>query len=94
MPEKRNKTLKYERIPTGKIGKILQVFVKRFEDFLSAKGYPEGTKKHISFFTLVDIIVRVDKRKAYYFCFHGMEINECKEVALYAYWILKLSHLL
>ena len=42
------------------------------------------------FYTLIDIIVRVDKRKAYYYCFHGMEINECKEAALYAYWILKL----
>ena len=90
MPEGRNRTLKYERIPTDAIEKILQIFNKRFEDFLSLKGYPQNIEKHISFCTLVDIIIRVDKRKAYYFCFHGMEINECKEVALYAYWILKL----
>ena len=66
------------------------MFDKRFDEFLTLKGFPSDTEKHISFFTLIDIIVRVDKRKAYYRCFHDMEINECKEAALYAYWILKL----
>jgi hypothetical protein len=90
MPEKRNKNLKYERIPHESIKKTIKVFIKRFDDFLLLKGFPPDTEKHISFFTLIDIIVRVDKRKAYYECFHAMEINECKEAALYAYWILKL----
>jgi len=91
MPEQRNKNLKYERIPYKSIEKILMLFNKRFEEFLIYKGFPSNTEKHISFFTLLDIIVRVDKRKAYYYCFHDMEINECKEAALYAYWILKLK---
>lgn len=90
MPEQRNKNLKYERIPYKNIEKLLTLFNKRFEEFLTLKGFPSKIEKHISFFTLMDIIVRVDKRKAYYYCFHGMEINECKEAALYAYWILKL----
>ena len=90
MSEERNKNLKYERIPFENIKKLLQIFYKRFEEFLILKGFPPETKKHISFYTLIDIIVRVDKRKAYYHCFHSMEINECKEAALYAYWILKL----
>lgn len=38
---------------------------------------------------MVEIIRRVDKRKAYYFCFHSMPINERKETSLYAYWLLK-----
>jgi hypothetical protein len=90
MPEERNSNLKYERIPYENIEKILQLFQKRFDEFLLLKGFPIGTEKHISFYTLMDIIVRVDKRKAYYHCFHNMEINECKEAALYAYWIIKL----
>ena len=90
MPEKRNKNLKYKRTPYKNIEKILQLFNKRFNEFLTLKGFPPETEKHVSFFTLIDIIVRVDKRKAYYRCFHDMEINECKEAALYAYWILKL----
>ena len=90
MPEKRNKHLKYERIPFENINMLLQNFHKRFEVFLDLKGFPQGTEKHISAYTLMDIIIRVDKRKAYYRCFHNMEIDECKEAALYAYWILKL----
>jgi len=90
MPKGRNKNLKYDRIPYENIEKILQLFQKRFDEFLSLKGFPQETEKHVSFYTLMDIIIRVDKRKAYYYCFHGMEINECKEAALYAYWILKL----
>jgi len=90
MPEERNSNLKYERIPYESIEKVLQLFQKRFDEFLLLKGFPVETEKHVSFYTLMDIIVRVDKRKAYYRCFHGMDINECKEAALYAYWINKL----
>jgi hypothetical protein len=90
MPRERNSNLKYERIPYENIEKIIQLFQRRFDEFLLLKGFPEGIENHISFYTLIDIIVRVDKRKAYYHCFHSMEINECKEAALYAYWILKL----
>ena len=85
MPNNRNKSLKYNRIPYEDIEKLLQVFNKRFNEFLALKGFPPEAEKHISNFTLVDIIVLVDKRKAYYQCFHSMEINECKEAALYAY---------
>jgi hypothetical protein len=85
MSEKRNKNLKYERIPYKNIEKLLKLFNKRFNEFLTLKGFPSKIEKHISFFTLIDIIVRVDKRKAYYYCFHGMKINECKEAALFQY---------
>jgi hypothetical protein len=90
MPGKRNENLQYSRIPLIEIEEIIKLFYNRFNDFVSLKGFPSGTKCHISFLALVDIIVRVDKRKAYYRCFHDMKINECKEAALYAYWILKL----
>jgi hypothetical protein len=90
MPDRRNEELRYSRIPQTDIEEIIKLFYRRFEDFLKLKGFPSRTECHISFLTLVDIIVRVDKRKAYYQCFHGMKINECKEAALYAYWILKL----
>jgi hypothetical protein len=90
MPVNRNKSLKYDRIPNEEIEKILQAFDKRFKEFLSLKGFPPETGVHVSYYTIIDIIIRVDKRKAYYQCFHNMSINECKEAALYAYWILKL----
>ena len=90
MPGERNSGLKYKRISYDDIQKILQLFQKRFDKFLLLKGFPLETEKYISFYSLIDTIVRVDKRKAYYYCFHNMEINECKEAALYAYWVLKL----
>jgi hypothetical protein len=90
MSDSRNKNLKYKRIPNTDIGRLIKAFQQRFDDFLNIKGFPPDTKRHISHVTLIDIIVRVDKRKAYYQCFHDMKINECKEAALFAYWILKL----
>ena len=90
MPAERNKNLSYSCISQEEIQKAIRFLVKRFTDFLRFKGFPEDTEFHISYYTLIDIIIRVDKRKAYYLCFHNMEINECKEAALYAYWILKL----
>ena len=90
MSEERNKSLRYKPIPTQKIEELIQIFYKRFVEFLILKGYPTDTERYISSFNLMDIIFRVDKRKAYYQCFHNMTISECKEAALYAYWILKL----
>ncbi len=41
-----------------------------------------------------DIITRVDKRRWYFRIFHDeTEISEVREVALYAYWIMKLKPL-
>jgi len=77
-------------MPYNEIEKMTKLFVKRFKDFLAIKNFPKTVAYHISYVALADIIIRVDKRKAYYLCFHDMEINECKEVALYAYWIIKL----
>ena len=86
----RNKNLKYERIPVENIKQLINSLIKIFDDFITLKGFSANTKRHICLYDLMDIIIRVDKRKAYYYCFHGMEINECKEIALYGYWILKL----
>jgi len=90
MSGERNSNLKYKRIPYDDIQRIIQLFQKRFDEFLLLKGFPPETERYVSFYALIDVIIRVDKRKAYYYCFHNMEINECKEAALYAYWILKL----
>lgn len=53
---------------------------------------PDLEWKDIScdFPSLFEIIIRVDKRKDYFNVFHEhTEINEAKEAALLAYWILK-----
>jgi hypothetical protein len=77
-------------MPSKEVEDKVILFANRFKEFLTSKGFPENVGYYISYVSLADIIIRVDKRKAYYLCFHDMEINECKEVALYAYWIIKL----
>jgi hypothetical protein len=78
-------------MPNEEIHPIVQAFYNNFSRFLLEKGFPDDIKFHTSTFDIVDMINRVDKRKAYYYCFHKeMKINECKVAALYAYWILKL----
>jgi hypothetical protein len=68
-----------------------------FEDLLrhylfEVRAYPKDLQYDISGIDMLDLIVRVDKRKVYYWCFHdGMEIDELKVAALCAYWILKLK---
>ncbi len=85
----RNANLKYERISVEEIYKHVKVFEEQFIKFISIRDYPEDIEFSTSVISIIETIIRVDKRKAYYYCFHGMEINECKVAALYAYWILK-----
>jgi hypothetical protein len=66
------------------------IFEQTFKNFLSNMGYPADVKYHISGLEMIDMIVRLDKRKAYYQFFHGMEINELKVTGICVYWILKL----
>ncbi|GHT88017.1 hypothetical protein FACS1894137_16010 [Spirochaetia bacterium] len=92
MPDKRNSALKYTRIPNEEIYPIIKRCYDRFKIFLAKKGFPDNIEFNMSVFDIVDIINRVDKRRAYYYCFHEeMEIDECKVAALYAYWVLKLK---
>jgi hypothetical protein len=90
MPSQRNANLKYDPMPLTELRGVVKLLYEWFMCFLYMKGFPHDTQCHVSAPALVDIIIRVDKRKAYYQCFHGMAINECKKAALYAYWILKL----
>ena len=72
MPAERNKNLKYRRMPNKEIEDKVKLFVERFKGFLTLKGFPQKIMYHISYYALIDIIIRVDKRKAYYMCFHDM----------------------
>lgn len=87
----RNSELEYTDIPDEELLFIYDEFENQFVKFLEEIKYPSDTKYKIDSYALIDAIVRVDKRKAYFWCFHNMEINERKEVALYAYWFLKFK---
>ena len=68
---------------------MLQALQEEFEDYLH---YYLGYKKNqyvVSGIDIIDAIIRVDKRRAYFLYFHGMKINDEKKAALFAYWIAK-----
>jgi hypothetical protein len=68
---------------------LLRQLIKEIELYLHRLGYSEN-QYSICGLDLIDIIIRVDKRLAYFRFFHNMRINDRKKAALYAYWIIKL----
>lgn len=85
----RNCELAYSNIPDEDVNKLLDWLLESFSRFSLVYRYPSDLQCHVIYESLVEVIRRVDKRKAYYHCFHSMPINERKEISLYAYWILK-----
>ena len=87
--EERNGSLEYSDIPREDVVELIDWLCESFDRFALIYGYPSDLKFHVIYESLVEVVRRVDKRKAYYRCFHSMAINERKEISLYAYWILK-----
>lgn len=65
--------------------------VKQFSKYANAVGLASG-EVCIQRAILPRVILRVDKREGYFVVFHkGTQINEIKQAALVAYWILKFK---
>jgi hypothetical protein len=81
----------YCRPPLVDIKKLLDEFQTEISDFLFYfRGYPKNLEVSVCELDVIDMIIRVDKRQAYFHIFHNnMEINECKRAGLYAYWFAK-----
>ena len=84
-----NEQQKYQPMDDFELQDEMEMFQNEISDFLEISGFALDLDYYVSRRALVDMIVRTDKRKAYYHYFHDMTINECKVAALYAYWILK-----
>ena len=61
-----------------------------FEQFSKAAGIDVNSIE-FDFKLMNEINIRVDKRKDYYIIFHGTRLNEVREAALTAFWILKFK---
>jgi hypothetical protein len=80
----------YQRPPDKDISDTLQLFQDEIELFMHyVWDYPKGARYDVCGLDLIDAIIRVDKRRYYFRVFHGMDINDCKKAALFAYWIVK-----
>ncbi|MDR0312654.1 MAG: hypothetical protein LBI14_03565 [Treponema sp.] len=79
----------YEQLSNDEISILLKDFQISIEDFFRGLEIPIGIQYTVCGLDLIDTILRVDKRIHYFKIFHGMECNEGKKAALYAYWISK-----
>jgi hypothetical protein len=81
----------YQRLPDEAIRDFLRLFEEEIGFFMRyVRGYTEDTQYVVCGLDLIDAIIRVDKRQFYFSVFHGMDINNCKKAALFAYWLVKL----
>ena len=86
----RNRDSEYVAMPVEERAELLGLLEEQFNSFIECSWYPRDLEYFVSWYDLIDVIVRTDKREAYFHFFHKkMEINEEKKAALYAYWILK-----
>jgi len=79
----------YQQLSKDEIKVILKDLQIKIEDFMRGLEYHGITKYTVCGLDLLDIILRVDKRIYYFKVFHGMDCNEGKKAALFAYWIVK-----
>jgi hypothetical protein len=81
---------KYQPLDDTEFLAILRRLIQEFQHYLhNSLGYNED-QYFISEIDLIDIIIRVHKRLAYFRYFHNMRINDRKKAALFAYWVIKL----
>ena len=79
------------QLPNSEIKTMMKELQVVIDDFLKiGLQYGNKVKYTVCGIDLIDIILRVDKRIYHYQVFHGMDCNEGKKAALFAYWIAKL----
>lgn len=62
------------------------------KEFVAQNGY-DFASLSISETAVYQMITKVDQRKQYFNYFHHLNISDLKEIALYAFWIVKLMPL-
>jgi hypothetical protein len=86
-----SKHSRYQRLSDDDIMDLLLSLQEEIEYFIRyVQGYPTNLRYVICGLDLIDVIIRVDKRRHYFSVFHGgLDINDCKKAALFAYWLVK-----
>jgi len=71
---------------------VLEGFQRLIKSYLfNVHKLPSFLKYDVSQLDLIEMVIRVHKRKFHYEHAHGMEINEAKRMGLYLYWFLKFK---
>ena len=86
------KIYKYQQPDWENLYKKLANFLDTFGSYVNAQNDLKIEDIIINRPLLTELLVRIDKRKDYFVIFHDdTEMNEIKESALTAYWILKFK---
>lgn len=79
-------------LSSEKISQKISIIEKIWNDFIIENDNTINIEYDINERNLIEVIVRVDKRKDYYNYFHDLNsISEFKETALLCFWIIKLK---
>lgn len=91
--ENGQKTFRYQA--PSKESKMLYFkhLVDIFQEYADTAGI-DAENVEFDFKLMNEVNIRVDKRKDYYIIFHDTNLNEVREAALTAFWILKFKPLL
>ena len=65
----RNKDSEYVAMPVEERAELLRLLEEQFNSFIECSGYPRDLKYFVSRYDLLDVIVRTDKREAYFHFF-------------------------
>jgi len=82
-------TFAYQQLPNSEIKILLKDLQTKIDDFFRGLECGVNVQYTVCGLDLIDVILRVDKRIHYFQVFHGMDCNEGKKAALFAYWIVK-----
>lgn len=85
-------THQYARIPEERMKHEVARVCNWAKEFVEQNGY-DFRDLSVSQIAVYQMITKVDQRKQYFNYFHHLNISDLKEIALYAFWIVKLMPL-
>jgi len=90
--QKRNTDTRYQKMTMDEIFSETAIIEQLYKGFLHIAGYPPDVKYDVDARAVVEMLVRIDKRTAYYSYFHsGNKIHELKRAGSLIYWLIKLK---
>ncbi|MFG6335590.1 MAG: hypothetical protein K1W20_09035 [Lachnospiraceae bacterium] len=84
-----NEDFKYQPLSEEELNVLWNRHKQVIESFIENNHY-DSNKIYVNEKAVMAIIAKVDQRRKYFEFFHGLNMSECKEVALICFWYIKL----
>ncbi|MBD5452858.1 MAG: hypothetical protein HDR30_00830 [Lachnospiraceae bacterium] len=85
-----NDNFKYQPLKEDELNILWDKHKRVIESFIQNNHY-DNNNIYINEKAVMAIIAKVDQRRKYFEFFHGLNMSECKEVALICFWYIKLQ---